>query len=60
MSNLWIWYFLVTVVPCLYWVVLADAQRLPQGRRQAGDRHLKFQVSRGNLGVHSNGAVDLW
>jgi hypothetical protein len=28
---------------------LADAQHLPQGRRQAGDRHLKFHETRDNL-----------
>jgi tetratricopeptide (TPR) repeat protein len=28
---------------------LADAQHLPEGRRQAGDRHLKFHDVRGNL-----------
>ena len=28
---------------------MADAQHLPQGRRQAGDRHLKFHESRDNL-----------
>jgi len=28
---------------------LADAQHLPQGRRQAGDRHLKFHENRDNL-----------
>ena len=35
----------------LFWtgVDLAVAQHLPQGRRQAGDRHLKFHDVRGNL-----------
>ncbi len=33
------------------WVVLADAQHLPQGRRQAGDRHLNFHETRDNLGT---------
>ncbi|MGH3524609.1 MAG: hypothetical protein ACRDU4_17715 [Mycobacterium sp.] len=28
---------------------LADTQHLPQGRSQAGDRHLKFHDARGNL-----------
>jgi ABC-type multidrug transport system fused ATPase/permease subunit len=28
---------------------LADAQHLPEGRRQAGDRHLKFHDARDNL-----------
>ncbi len=28
---------------------MADAQHLPQGRRQAGDRHLKFNETRDNL-----------
>jgi hypothetical protein len=28
---------------------LADAQHLPQGRRQAGDRHLNFHETRDNL-----------
>jgi len=28
---------------------LADAQHLPHGRRQAGDRHLKFYEIRDNL-----------
>ena len=28
---------------------MADAQHLPQGRRQAGDRHLKFHETRDNL-----------
>ena len=43
------WYFLVTVVPCLLGSSLADAQHLPQGRRQAGDRHLNFHETRDNL-----------
>jgi len=30
---------------------LADAQHLPHGRRQAGDRHLKFYETRDNLEV---------
>jgi len=38
---------LVTAVPCLG-SSLADAQHLPQGRRQAGDRHLKFHETRDN------------
>lgn len=28
---------------------MADAQHLPQGRHQAGDRHLNFHESRDNL-----------
>lgn len=28
---------------------MADAQHLPQGRHQAGDRHLKFHETRDNL-----------
>ena len=28
---------------------MADAQHLPQGRHQAGDRHLKFYETRDNL-----------
>jgi len=28
---------------------LADAQHLPHGRHQAGDRHLKFHETRDNL-----------
>ena len=28
---------------------MADAQHLPQGRRQAGDRNLKFHETRDNL-----------
>ena len=28
---------------------MADAQHLPHGRRQAGDRHLKFYETRDNL-----------
>ena len=28
---------------------MADAQHLPQGRCQAGDRHLKFHETRDNL-----------
>ncbi len=31
---------------------MADAHHLPQGRRRAGDRHLKFYETRDNLGVH--------
>jgi hypothetical protein len=34
-------------------VSLADAQHLPQGRSQAGDRHLKFHDARGNLACQS-------
>ena len=30
---------------------MADAQHLPQGRHQAGDRHLKFHETRDNLGA---------
>jgi hypothetical protein len=40
---------LVTVVPCLLGSSLVDAQHLPHGRRQAGDRHLKFHETRDNL-----------
>jgi len=32
---------------------LADAQHLPQGRRQAGDRHLNFHETRDNLSVEA-------
>lgn len=28
---------------------MADAQHLPQGRHQAGDRHLNFHETRDNL-----------
>ena len=35
---------------------MADAQHLPNGRRQAGDRHLKIHDSRDNL-VHGYGGV---
>ena len=44
-----LWYSLVTVVPCLLGSSLVDAQHLPHGRRQVGDRHLKFHESRDNL-----------
>jgi len=35
--------------PLLEVVSLADAQHLPQGRHQAGDRHLNFHETRDNL-----------
>ena len=47
--GFFLWYYLVTVVPCLLGSSLADAQHLPHGRRQVGDRHLKFHESRDNL-----------
>ena len=36
----------------LSWVDLAVAQHLPQGRSQAGDRHLNFHETRDNLRRH--------
>src|SRR5665811_1365718 len=47
--GFFLWYSLVTVVPCLLGSSLVDAQHLPHGRRQAGDRHLKFHETRDNL-----------
>ncbi len=38
---------------------MADAQHLPQGRRQAGDRHLKFHESRDNLFAYVGGAMPI-
>ncbi len=38
---------------------MADAQHLPQGRRQAGDRHLNFHESRDNLLALAGGLVAL-
>ena len=36
---------------------MAVAQHLPQGRSQAGDRHLNFHETRDNLAVHDPGKV---
>ena len=36
---------------------MADAQHLPQGRHQAGDRHLKFHESWDNLAITAAGQV---
>jgi hypothetical protein len=49
-SNVVLWYFLVTAVPCLVgsW---RNTRDLPSGRPQAGDRHLNFHESRDNLVV---------
>ncbi len=33
---------------------MADAQHLPHGRRQAGDRHLNFHETRDNLAFFSS------
>ena len=36
---------------------MADAQHLPQGRHQAGDRHLKFHETRDNLNLRCRWAL---
>jgi hypothetical protein len=36
---------------------LADAQHLPEGRRQAGDRHFKFHDARDNLLLRRGGVI---
>ena len=59
-SASFIWYLLFTVVPCLLGSSLADAQHLPQGRHQAGDRHLKFHESRDNLKRSSSSCSPAW
>ena len=38
---------------------MVDAQHLPHGRRQAGDRHLKFHETRDNLVCHDGDDTDL-
>jgi len=44
--------------PLLEVVSLADAQHLPQGRHQAGDRHLNFHETRDNLALGGNRGYD--
>jgi hypothetical protein len=39
---------------------LVDAQHLPHGRRQVGDRHLKFHETRDNLGQRVDIDTSAW